>query len=284
MAAARPAMTDDERPETESATLASTRGGTRRTMVIAAAVAFVAVLVVGWLLFGPSTRETERALADLERPAPAPTPAPPPPPREEPPPPPAPEPVRRPRAAAPRPAPEPVAPAAPAAPSPTGILRVDSDVPGANVFVDRQYVGTTPFSASDLPPGQHRVNVSAEGFEGFAETVELSADKPVEITVRFKEVKLSETLAVVHKHGIGSCEGMLVADLQGLRYDTKDRDDRFLLAYGDVETFEVDYLKKNLRIKKRGGKTYNFTDKQPNADALLVFHRNVEKAKAKLAQ
>ena len=50
-----------------------------------------------------------------------------------------------------------------------------------------------------------------------------------------------------------------------------------------LEVFEVDYLKKNLRIKPKNGKTYNFTDREDNADRLFVFHRDVDKARQKLA-
>ena len=38
-----------------------------------------------------------------------------------------------------------------------------------------------------------------------------------------------------------------------------------------------------LRVKQRGGKTWNFTDRGANADALFVFHRDVESARKKLA-
>ena len=33
----------------------------------------------------------------------------------------------------------------------------------------------------------------------------------------------------------------------------------------------------------RGGRTYNFTDHESNADALFVFHREVEQARERLA-
>jgi hypothetical protein len=56
-----------------------------------------------------------------------------------------------------------------------------------------------------------------------------------------------------------------------------------MLPYAQVETFTVDYLDKNLRVKQRGGKTWNFTNKAENADVLFVFHRDVEAARKKLA-
>ena len=51
-----------------------------------------------------------------------------------------------------------------------------------------------------------------------------------------------------------------------------------------VLDYIVDYLKKNLQVKQKGGKTWNFTDKNDNADALFVFHREVEAARKKLAE
>ena len=70
-----------------------------------------------------------------------------------------------------------------------------------------------------------------------------------------------------------------MADPQGIRYETTNKSDAFSMKFAEIETFEVDYLKKNLVIKKRGGKQYNFTTKAANADPLFVFHRNVDKVR-----
>ena len=48
-----------------------------------------------------------------------------------------------------------------------------------------------------------------------------------------------------------------------------------------LETLEVDYLKRNLRVKLRSGRTYNFTAE--SADALLTFQKNVEDARKRLS-
>jgi len=64
---------------------------------------------------------------------------------------------------------------------------------------------------------------------------------------------------------------------------TTNKGDAFAMPFGDLETFEIDYLQKILRVKRRGGKTWNFTDEHDNADALFVFHRDVTKARQKLA-
>jgi hypothetical protein len=179
--------------------------------------------------------------------------------------------------------PKPVEAAPPPAAAPTrASLSLDSDVPGASVFIDRQFVGNTPLRLDNLEPGTKRVQLTATGFDSIQRTIEL-APGPNNLTLRVKEVTLNSRASVVHKHGMGSCEGTLTATLDGLRYVTSNKGDAFTLSYAQLETFAVDYLEKNLRVKQRGGKTWNFTDRNDNADALFVFHRDVEAARKKLA-
>ena len=194
-------------------------------------------------------------------------------------------------AAAPRPAaraPKPESSAAPPpvaaeAPLESGTLRIDADVPKAQVFIDRQFVGTTPLTADNVKPGTHQLNVTAEGFDGIAQTIDVEPG-PRDLTFRFREVRLDATVAVVHKHRMGSCQGRLVATADGIRYETADKDDAFAASLSDLEAFQVNYQDKNLRIKLRKGKQFNFTDPDGNADRLFVFHRDVEKARQRLGQ
>jgi hypothetical protein len=197
------------------------------------------------------------------------------------------EPVPSPPTAKPRPSPPSAAatpdPAAP--PTPVGAtLVLTTDVPGASVFIDRKFVGTTPLRLEALEPGRTSLRLVAEGYEGVERTVALSAgENPV--TVRFREVRLNQRIPVVHRHGVGSCEGTLVATVDGLKYETSHQNDAFALSFDQVETFEVNYLEKNLRVKQRSGRTWNFTGREgADADALFVFHRDVEAVREKLAK
>ena len=162
-------------------------------------------------------------------------------------------------------------------------MTVHSDVAGAQIFIDRRFIGTAPATIDDLEPGQHRLNVSAEGFDGIAETIDVEPGAH-EMTVRFREVRLNAALPIVHKHRIGSCAGRLVAAVDGIRYETGDTTDAFTAPFDDIETFEVNYQERNLRIKLRQGREYNFTDPQRDADRLFVFHRDVERARGLLAK
>jgi hypothetical protein len=156
-------------------------------------------------------------------------------------------------------------------------------VPGAQVFIDRRFIGATPVTARDLTPGTHQLNVSADGFEGIARSIDVEPG-PRDLTVSFREVRLDAAADVVHKHRLGSCTGRLVASAAGLRYDTANAEDGFTIAFGDLEVFRVDYQERNLRVKVRKGREYNFTDPDGNADRLFVFHRDVESARARLAK
>lgn len=181
----------------------------------------------------------------------------------------------------PAPAAEPPPPVADAAPPALGVLRIESDVPGAQVFIDRQYIGVTPITADDITPGTHQLNVSAAGFDSVAMPIEVTPG-PREITITFKDVRLDAAIDVIHRHGVGSCRGRLVATPGGLRYETSNRGDAFTAALLDLEAFQVDYLAKNLRVRLPKGRQFNFTDPDGNADRLFVFHRDVEKARDRL--
>ncbi|HKB13798.1 MAG TPA: PEGA domain-containing protein [Vicinamibacterales bacterium] len=253
----------------------------RRVLIIAFAGFVLAAVLAVLTLTGPAPRPREAA--PVERPAPPPPAAA----ESTPAPPPAPEPARpaarrAPAKAAPNPAPASAPAAEPATPAAdVGTLHIDSDVPGAQVFIDRVFVGATPVTAANVAPGSHRLNVSAPGYDGVAETVDVAAG-PRDIVVKLKVVRLDAAIAVVHKHRMGSCRGRLIATARGLRYETSDKDDGFNVPMKDLETLEVDYLAKNLRLKLQKGRRYDFTDPEGNADRLFVFHRDVEKARDRL--
>jgi len=190
--------------------------------------------------------------------------------------------VRRPPAPAPAAAPSPASTApTPAAAPEVGTLRIDSDVPGARVFIDQEYIGTTPVTVPNIKPGTHTLNLSAQGYDGFAETIDVSPGQR-DILIKFREVRLDAKIDVVHKHRFGSCEGELIATAQGLRYETSDSDDGFSESLLALDTFDVDYPKKNLKVKVKKGREYNFTDPDGNADRLFAFHRDVGKARDRL--
>lgn len=169
------------------------------------------------------------------------------------------------------------------APALLASLTIESDIPGAAVFINREYAGTTPLRLNRLQPGSRQIKLTADGFEGVERSVDLALGDNA-VSMRFKEVRLNKRMGVTHKHAMGSCEGTLVATLDGLAYETPNKGDAFNLSWDTVESIAVDYLDKNLKVKQKGGKNWNFTDKAAaNADALFVFQRDVDAARKKLA-
>ena len=251
------------------------RRGLRYGVILLAVALAAGAATLLWPLRDAPDPEGERAAASPPPAAPAAPAAPEPAPE--------PEAEREPEPSAPEAEPEPEPAAEPAAPPPPPpvVLRVTSDVDGAQVFIDRRFAGTTPFESYEVEPGRRRINVSAPGYDGHAEEVEIT-DELTTVAVRFREVRLDAEVAVVHRHRFGDCEGHLTADAGGIAYRTDD-DDAFEVAFDRIEEFTIDYLEHNLRLKVRGGRTYNFTDHEANADALFVFHREVEQARERLA-
>lgn len=182
-----------------------------------------------------------------------------------------------------RPTPRPRPAATPAPAPPQARLRIESDVPGAQVFVDRRFVGTAPVDVTDVAPGPHRVNASADGYEMQAQDIELG-NEPLLVSMLFKQVRLDESVDVVHKHGLGSCRGRLHATPAGLSFRAESGSDSFETPLASLQQFEVDYLRKNLRVSIRRGRTYNFTTDAANADPLLVFQQKVSAALKRLGQ
>ncbi len=252
-------------------------GGMGKLLLIgAAALAVVVLAYLGavWLMTPAPKPEPVQTTRDAAPPAPAAKPAEPAPAAEAPA-------ARRPRPKKEEPKPvEPAPPPPPAGPT----LIIESDVPGAAVFIDRKFVGMTPLRTTEVAGGSHQLNASVTGEEGLAQTIEIAESGETSISLKFKEVRLNATVAVVHKHSMGrSCEGTLAATPEGMRYVTANKGDAFAFPFSALEAFEIDYLKKELKVKQKGGKTWNFTDKSENADKLFVFHRDVTKAREKMA-
>jgi hypothetical protein len=231
--------------------------------------------LVAWWLQPPAARPAAPTLATAERapahaappsPAPAPAPAPRSTPRSV-------QPDEKPEAATLPPAPEALAKAT---------LHVTSDVEGAHVFVDRQFVGQAPLDRLEVTAGHHQVHVSAEGYEVFSEAIDVAETGTTNLYASLKAVRLNSSVGVIHKHTLGSCEGTLHASLDGLSYETSNTSDAFEIRLADLENFTTDYSQKTLRLKNRAGKTWNFTTHAANADPLVSFEHEVNHARQRL--
>lgn len=162
----------------------------------------------------------------------------------------------------------------------TATLHITTDVPGAQVFVDRKFMGTAPVTVEDVAPGTRQINVSAPGYDGVAESLDV-VPGPRDVRISLTAIRLDESIAVTHKHRFGSCAGRLVATPEGLRYETDNQEDGFSVPLSGIEVFTADFLAKNLKVKIKRGRTYDFTDPGGKADPLYLFHQAVDKARLK---
>jgi len=68
-----------------------------------------------------------------------------------------------------------------------GTLQVNSEPPGASVYVDGTYRGTTPLTLT-LPPGTHTVEVRKEGYQPVKRTIEVAPGEEKRITLTLPAV------------------------------------------------------------------------------------------------
>ena len=68
-----------------------------------------------------------------------------------------------------------------------GSITVESDVAGANVFLNRNFKGNTPVTIADLQPGEYNLTVSVEGHDVVSRKVEVGR-RPVPVRVEFGDL------------------------------------------------------------------------------------------------
>jgi hypothetical protein len=126
----------------------------------------------------------------------------------------------------------------------------------------------------DVTPGRHELAVSADGYETPTDTIEVESGKrDIQIDlVPLPVATLNEAVAVKHKHRIGSCDGFLRVSANQLEYDSSDKH-AFSVALSQIERFTLD--EETLNLKVRGGKTYNFDERNEYHAALAGFHEKV---------
>lgn len=69
----------------------------------------------------------------------------------------------------------------------TARLKVESDPPGALVYLDMEFLGRTPLDRSDLPAGAHRVRVSQKGHVDRFVGVELEPGEKRELNLKMRK-------------------------------------------------------------------------------------------------
>ena len=71
-----------------------------------------------------------------------------------------------------------------------GGLMIQTEPPGANVYVDGKSLGISPYEAKELLPGIHRVRIDKEGYEAWEKEVMVEGGKKAEIRPQLVKVAL----------------------------------------------------------------------------------------------
>jgi len=69
------------------------------------------------------------------------------------------------------------------------LLRLTSDPPGADVFLDGELLGQTPFESAEIPSGDRSVSVRLPGFRDFEQTVTLEPGRESQLTATLQGIE-----------------------------------------------------------------------------------------------
>ena len=136
--------------------------------------------------------------------------------------------------------------------------------------------GTPAVPVAETPPPSNPAARPGAPASGGPPATATPGAPPAESAV---PARLDASVPVVHKHRFGSCEGTLRATPGALTYSTSNRDDGFRLGMGEIDEFDLDDQRRGLRVRKRGGRTWNFEPRGTTAASLVAFHREVERAR-----
>ena len=70
-----------------------------------------------------------------------------------------------------------------------GSLLINTDPPGANIFIDEKSVGVSPYDGRNLSPGTHRVRVIKEGYDNWEQYIDVEAGRRVKVFAMLREEK-----------------------------------------------------------------------------------------------
>lgn len=67
-------------------------------------------------------------------------------------------------------------------------LTINSNPCSADIFIDNEYVGSTPFSGG-VKTGEHKIDIKLEGYEEYSETINFEDQETITINPELKPLK-----------------------------------------------------------------------------------------------
>ena len=159
--------------------------------------------------------------------------------------------------ATPAPTSAPAAPPEASEPAANPVLRVRSTPPGADVYVDDNWVGrTSPEGAlqlGNIAAGRHTVRIAHAGYHNYDDRISLRGGASTDWSATLTAV--SGSYRVSHDHFRGSTPGTLTVADGRIKFEPEKGKESFDLEYGDIR--EVGQEASGFYFKAKG-KKYSF--------------------------
>jgi hypothetical protein len=78
-------------------------------------------------------------------------------------------------------------------PDKTGIVKISSSPPGAEVYLDKEYHGTTPGTISAVPTGNHMVEIRETGYRTWSQNITVMSGNTTSVSTTLVPVLTSVT-------------------------------------------------------------------------------------------
>jgi serine/threonine-protein kinase len=161
--------------------------------------------------------------------------------------------------------------AAPARPSLAPSKLVVQTVPGAQVIIDGRASGQTAsdgrLEISEAPAGDHTLEVVAKPYNNFKQKITLSPGGVLTITPN-----LLASMAVEHKHMVGSCNGTLTVGQGRIQYQADSTKDSFDYPLASVKKAGPADFGKGFYLEITGAKRHVFHAPAAAEDLQIILN------------
>ena len=77
-----------------------------------------------------------------------------------------------------------------------GSIDIESSPSGAKVYLDSEYIGTSPRTIEDVSPGSHKITISSAGYTDYTKWVTVKAASTVSVSADLNQIESAATTRV----------------------------------------------------------------------------------------
>lgn len=113
----------------------------------------------------------------------------------------------------------------------TGVLMVDSYPGAAQIYIDGELKGGTPFTLYNFPVGQHEVMVKKDGYEDFKKTVTIVVGRTEEIKATLSQIEIAATTVATEENKSAAEKSIENASLSPSKLNSVNVSSSFSMYY-----------------------------------------------------